>query len=209
MAPGRLPVHGPAGAGQNQAAADNSPDLVTTRSDLLRGISPRRCARKGPPTCNSYLQVHRAAKAPLCQQSTRSSAPSAAPAAACKSAAFSRLQSFLFSLTDYSSPSGRSVGASNFHSRIFVDGYSLQCPRQLDTFNFKELKFDAALLVERPDTPRECSPSAVSSAAPSVTPRSAALASPLFPTRLSAISCGPRFGVAPPSGRGLVRLLRA
>lgn len=47
-------------------------------------------------------------------------------------------------------------------------------------------------------------PSPVSSAAPPVAPRSAAFASPLFPTRLSATSCGPRFGAGLPAGRALV-----
>lgn len=52
MAPG-LPVgHGPAGAGQNQTAADNSLDVVTNSRDLRRGINPLAALGKplGPAT---------------------------------------------------------------------------------------------------------------------------------------------------------------
>ena len=91
------------------------------------------------------------------------------------------------------------MGASNFHSRIFVDGYSLRCPLELGTFNFKELKFDAALLVERPDTPRARSTQPRIFGRASRSPSKRRTRPPLCFQRV----CPPH-----PAGRGLVRLLR-
>lgn len=103
------------------------------------------------------------------------------------------------------------MGISNFHSCTPFEGYSLQCPRQLDTFIFKELKFDAALLVQHSYTPRMRSTQPVSPAAHLTAPPTAALDQPpLFPTRWSCTSCGPRFGVTHPAGHDLVlRILRS
>lgn len=77
----------------------------------------------------------------------------------------------------------------------------MQCPRQLDTFNFKELKFDPALLAMRRNTPRKRSTQPrISSRALGSPFDCITRQTPLFPTRWSRI----------PWGHGLVlRFLRA
>jgi hypothetical protein len=160
--------------------------------DCRRGISTLAALDFPLRPAMATFKSTRAAPAPFCRQGSPQFRAFGRTAGICLSAGFFRPQPYLFSLIAYSSPSGRSVGISNFHSCTPFEGYSLQCLRQLDTFIFKELKFDAALLVQHSYTPRMRSTQPVSPAA-HLTARPTA--APL---------CFRRVGPAHPAGRGLM-----